>query len=125
MESEAVLSIIDACETMEGWSFYSSDVLDDEIDQNTDLFRKLEVLNLYKLASAHIDTSEAIIERARYFERQNIKPYDALHLASAEYVDADIFLTTDKNFIKRAKQLDVKPSVVNPLEWSLEVLDEH
>jgi hypothetical protein len=125
MESEAVLSIVDTCETVAGWSFYSSDVLDDEIDQNMDLFRKLEVLNLYKSASMHIDINETIIERARYFERQYIKPYDALHLASAEYVGADILLTTDKKFINRAKQLDVNPSVANPLEWLLEVLDEH
>jgi predicted nucleic acid-binding protein len=124
MESEAVLSIIDSCEKVDGWGFFSSDALDDEIDQNLDLIRKLKVLNLYCAASEHIDINAEIIQRANYFEQQGVKPYDALHLASAEYAKADILLTTDKQFMRRAHPLGVTPRVANPLEWLLEVLDE-
>jgi predicted nucleic acid-binding protein len=124
MESEAVLSIIDSCAKVDGWGFYSSDVLDDEIDQNLDMIRKLQVLNLYCSAVEHIDINDEIIQRAGCFAQQGIKPYDALHLASAEYAGADALLTTDKKFINQARILEVTPRVANPLEWLLEVLDE-
>jgi len=52
----------------------------------------------------------------------NIKPFDALHLASAEYSNADVLLTTDKKFLNRAAESDSKIRVANPVQWLMEVM---
>ena len=51
-----------------------------------------------------------------------INSFDALHLASAEYGNADALLTTDKQFLNRAQQADIKIRVANPATWLTEVL---
>lgn len=121
MEAEAVMSIIDRCEHGK-WIFVSSDVLFDEIDSNPNLARKQKVLVLYQSAKAHIDFTAEIKARAKEFGRYNIKAYDALHLASAEAGEADIFLTTDRRLINAAGRSDVTVKVMNPLVWLTEVL---
>lgn len=93
MEAEAVLSIIDRCENGE-WKLYGGDVLFDEIDGMTNLMKKQKVMLLYESATHHTDLLEEIVARAKELEQFNIKPYDALHLASAEASGVDVFLTT-------------------------------
>ena len=71
----------------------------------------------------NIELSDEIVVRAKEFQRTvNIKPFDALHLASAEYGGADILLTTDKKFVNRAKEADTNIKVSNPAIWLTEVL---
>ncbi|GHU49627.1 hypothetical protein FACS1894200_08480 [Spirochaetia bacterium] len=124
LESEAVLSIIQRCQILADWYFFSSDILEDEIEGNADPVKKLELLNLYEASSVHIEINDSIVARAKYFELFNIKKYDALHLASAEYADADVLLTTDKNFINHAKLIQINVKVINPVNWLMEVLDD-
>ena len=121
-ECEAVLAILKNCE--EGaWNIFRSDILDDEIDRITNLFKKLKVLMLYSAASIHIELSDEIINRAKEFQQKyNIKPFDALHLASAEQSGADILLTTDKKFLKFAAKSDSKIRITNPIIWLTEVM---
>jgi predicted nucleic acid-binding protein len=125
LEGEAVLSIIDRCETDDSWGFFSSDVLDDEIDRIRHPIKKLQVLNLYKAATKHIALNNQIVTRAKSIEQCAIKPFDALHLANAEYAQADILLTTDNKFIKHAKEFNSSVRVENPLIWLMEVINEH
>lgn len=125
MEAEAIISIIDRCEN-NVWELWSSDILLDEIDNTPDLARKQKVLLLFRVAKKHIDLSPGIILRAGELERSGIKPYDALHLASAEAGHVDVFLTTDRKLINAAKRTDITVNVVNPLIWLTEVLyNEH
>ena len=121
MECEAILSIIDICETGH-WSFYSSDVLLDEILCMINIDKREKVLLLYHSAAAHIALTDNIISRAKKLECFSIKSYDALHLASAEAGKVDIFLTTDSKLIKAAQKTDVDMAVKNPLIWLPEVL---
>ena len=121
MECEAVLSIIDICETGL-WSFYSSDVLLDEILSMTNIYKREKVMLMYYSATMNIVLTDEIISRAKELERFNIKSYDALHLASAETSNADIFLTTDSKLIKAAQRADIDVVVKNPLLWLTEVL---
>lgn len=121
MEAEAVISIIDKCENGE-WEFCASDVLFDEIDNNPNLVRKQKVLILYQSAKWHIDLTAKIIVRAKEFEHFNIKAYDALHLASAEAGNVDVFLTTDRKLINTAGRSDATVAVQNPLIWLMGVL---
>lgn len=123
LESEAVLAIIDRCETG-NWSFFGSDVLLDEISQTTNFRRKQKIRLLYQSASQNIDLTEEILARAQELERFGIKSYDALHLASAELGNADVFLTTDRRLINAANRAHVRVNVKNPIIWLTEVLYE-
>jgi len=125
LEGEAVLSIIGRCESSDSWGFFSSDVLAVEIASIRHPIKKLQVLNLYKSASAYIELNDQIVTRAKNIEQCAIKPFDALHLASAEYARADILLTTDNKFIKHAKGLNSSVRVENPLVWLMEFMNEH
>ncbi|UCE06159.1 MAG: PIN domain-containing protein [bacterium] len=44
-----------------------------------------------------------IENRANEFVNIGINPLDALHLASAEYIQVDYFCTCDDKFFKKAK----------------------
>ena len=125
LETEAILGIIDRCETKKDWSFFSSDVLDDEISRIVHPVKKQNVLALYHSASTHIDLNDSIIEKAKKYERFGLRPFDVLHLACAEFAQADVLLTTDKKFIRQAEQWKLKTRVVNPLVWLMEMIDEY
>ncbi len=45
-----------------------------------------------------------------------------MHLASAEYGDVDVFLSTDDKLVNAANTLNLKMKVMNPLNWLMEVL---
>jgi len=122
MESEAVLTIIDKCKKNNNYFFFGSDILDEEMDNITDPIKKQNVLNLYSFAKEHIELNPAILKRAVDLQAFNLGPYDALHLASAEYGKADIFLTTDRKLIKQAKKIELSVDVSSPLVWLLEVV---
>lgn len=121
MEAEAVLSIIDRCENGE-WELCGSDIVLDEIDDMTNLVKKQKVLLFYQSATGNIGLTEEVVARAKGLEQFNIKPYDALHLASSETGGVDVFLTTDRKLINAARRSDIKVEVKNPLLWLTEVL---
>ncbi|MCL2304843.1 MAG: PIN domain-containing protein [Planctomycetaceae bacterium] len=125
LETEAILGIINRCQTGKDWSFFSSDVLDDEISRIPHPITKQKVLTLYHSASTHIDLNDKIVEQAKAQEQFGFRPFDSLHLACAELAKADVLLTTDKKFIQHAKRLKLKTRVVNPLIWLMEVIDEY
>jgi len=125
LETEAILGIIDRCEIKKDWSFFSSDVLDDEISRIVHPVKKQNVLALYRFASTHIDLNDTTIKQAKMHERFGLRPFDALHIACAEFAQADVLLTTDKKFIRQTKQLKLKTRVVNPLVWLMEMIDEY
>lgn len=121
-ECEAILTIVSNCE-LGVWDVFRSDVLDDEIDRIVNPIKKLKVLKLYSSATIGVEINNEIIARAKKFQQTvNLKSFDALHLAGAEYGKADILLTTDNKFISRAKASDSKIRVANPAIWMTEVL---
>jgi hypothetical protein len=124
LESSAVLMILDRCEAVAGWNFCSSDALDDEIIRIPQITKRQQVYNLYNLAAEHIELNADILAKAKELVVLNIAPFDALHLASAEFGKVDVFLTADKKLINKAKQAGLKIRVENPLIWLMEVLDE-
>ncbi len=122
IESDAVLAILSKCTTGE-WVLLSSDVLDYEISKTPDEWKKLKVIELYNIAREKIEINDFIIEKALLFEKNGLKAFDSLHLASANYSNADIFLTTDKDLLKKAERLEVNINTENPLNWFMEVDD--
>ncbi len=121
MESEAVLTIINRCEQSK-WEYCKSDVLYDEINRTDDVFKMEKVLSLYDSATVYIELNEQIIARAKELIKASIKPFDSLHIASAEFGKADVFLTTDKKLINATKRTTLSVRVTNPVAWLIEVL---
>ena len=99
IESEAVREILSKCE--EGvWELLGSEVLILEISKNTRDENRQRVLSLLKnCVSEMYLLSEDVILRANELTRYNIKSFDSLHLAAAEYANADVLLTVDDKFI--------------------------
>jgi len=122
IESDAVLAILSKC-TIGEWVLLSSDVLDSEISKTPDEWKKLKVIELYSIAREKIEINDAIIEKALLFEKNGLKAFDSLHLASANYSSADIFLTTDKDLLRKAEGLELNINTENPLNWFMEVDD--
>lgn len=71
-----------------------------------------------------VETSDKILRRAEELEKSGFKPYDAIHLASAEQARVDVFLTTDDHILKVAgRNKKLLPFLVeNPVKWLEEVL---
>ena len=121
LECEAVLTIINKCESGV-WDIFRSDVLEDELDRATNLVKKQKVFKLYSSMPLYIEITDEIVSRAKEFQKLNVKAFDSLHLASAEYGCADVLLTTDKKFLNRALATDSKIKIANPAIWLTEVL---
>ena len=75
----------------------------------------MEFIN--KLASSVIEIDGTISLRAKEFEKAGLQAFDAMHLACSEN-RADVLLTADDKFLKRALKIeDLKIKVSNPLKW--------
>lgn len=52
----------------------------------------------------------------------HFKYKDSIHLFCAEYINADVLLTTDRKFRNNSRCIKTFIRVMNPNEWLLEVL---
>ena len=122
-EAEAILSIISRCE--KGiWTLIASGVIEYELSNTTNEDRLEQVKSLYVSATERIALTEQAEKRAAYFQDNGIKTLDSLHLAAAEISNADVFLTTDDRFLRKAKLLDLQITAANPLSWLMEVMKD-
>ncbi len=124
IESDAILAILSKCVTGE-WKLLSSEVMDIEIENTQDKWKKNKVYNLYKLAVEKIMLNDTIVKRAFEIQKSGAKPFDSLHIASAEYLKADIFLTTDKKLLLALGKLELNTIIANPVKWFMEGVDEN
>ncbi len=122
IESDAILAILSKCMSGE-WELLSSEVLDIEIENTPDKWKKSKVNELYKLAQEKIMLNDTIVKRASDIQIFGIKSFDSLHLATAEYSKATVFLSTDKNLLHMASRLEMGITVTNPLNWFMEVYE--
>ena len=80
--------------------------------------RKHEALRLAGLCKVRIDPTEDVYNVAHLLQNEgNLAAKDAIHLACALQLDANVFLTCDDDLLKRAKRLDLKMSVMNPVDY--------
>ena len=127
LEAEAVLSILEMADAGH-LKLVGSDIIDDELNQMPDTERRAKVEQLFASDAKHISFTAAIERRANEFQKWNISPLDALHLASAEVAHADYFLTTDDYLLRRARLHadELKVKVENPAKWLIqETTDEN
>jgi predicted nucleic acid-binding protein len=121
LEAEAIKTIIRLVEQQK-FSLISSKVLQFEISKLPDEFKKKELRLMESLASEVVQVNSQIAVRAKEFERMGVQSFDALHLACAEN-NADVLLTVDDKFIKKANGINsLKVAVYSPLIWLNEVL---
>jgi predicted nucleic acid-binding protein len=93
-----------------------------EIARTPDESRRKKLELLVSPADVIIALTSEIILRAKAFESSGLKAFDAMHLACAE-TQADVLLTVDDSFLKKAALLPIlRISVKNPLTWLEEVL---
>lgn len=119
LETDAIVAIIKKCE-LGIWKFFKSDVLFYEINRILDETKKQEVLLLYNQGVSVIKMNIEIEARARELQKFNIKAFDALHIACAEFKNADVFLTTDRQLLLASKMAKVEIEVNNPAIWFME-----
>jgi predicted nucleic acid-binding protein len=120
LESEAVLVILQRANQGE-WTLLTSAALEFELNQIPDPQRRARTLQMISTIEerAIIRTSE--IHRAKLLQEIcGIRALDALHIACAESLQADIFLTTDDRLLRAVQRGTEKSfSLIfgNPLTW--------
>ena len=122
-ETEAILLILAKLDRHE-WEWIGSEILFYEIRLTTDDERREYTLLLASQSHSVIELTPKILEHAESLENAGFDAYDAIHLASADAAQADIFLTTDDQMVKRANRNKKLFSlrVENPVKWLEEVL---
>lgn len=100
LESDAVLAVLDNCQNGI-WVLIGSEVVDFEVSLMPDSERRKRVAALAALAQDRIRINDEIRLRTVELTKNGFKPYDALHLASAENSSAEVFLTTDDKLLAR------------------------
>ena len=101
-----------------------SKALDYEISFNPFPKRKTSIMWWRDGAVEYIETTEEIIRRGEEIESLGIKPKDALHLASAEKANCDMFLTTDRGILKKVSLLG-RMKILNPIQFISEECNEN
>lgn len=123
LETTAILTVFKHIETGK-WTLVNSDAIKYETFNNPDNEKKNKVLLLSSKATIYSRLDQKILLRAREINKLGIGVYDALHVASAEKVKSDIFLTTDDNLLMslRKHRDKIYIEVNNPLDWIKEVI---
>jgi predicted nucleic acid-binding protein len=92
------------------WSY----VMDYEISFNPFLDRKNQIMKWKRLATADIDVSEDIVERANAIMKEKIKTKDSLHIACAIEAKCKYFITTDRKMLNKTIDGIV---IINPIDF--------
>ena len=80
--------------------------------------RKYEVFRLAALCRVRVGPEKEIYELAQSFQKRGgLSAKDAVHLACASYIGADVFLTCDDRLIRQAKRLKLEVVVMNPVDY--------
>ena len=121
LESQAIVIILQMIEA-KVVELISSSVLEYENSLNPYPIKQ-EAMNRYlQLAGLRQEVDEAIRQRAEELEQNGLKAIDALHVACAEAVESDYFITCDKRLINRCSGLKMR--VVNPADFVLEISND-
>ena len=115
LESEAVLAIL-AMVASGTHQLVSSAVLMFEIQRIADQTRRDGVTHFLGYAAHYLPLTPEVEARAIILHQAGFKKLDALHLASAEALKVDAFLSTDDRLVSRAHSLgsQIRVSVRNP-----------
>lgn len=122
LEAQAIKVIIDKYSKNE-FEIYTSDALVLEMNNIKDQIKRAKVLEVYnKLKLTNIKFLETIKQRAIELRQYNIKDMDSLHIAYAESLNLDYFITTDRLLINASNRANLKIKVINPINFIMEVI---
>ncbi|MDJ0599164.1 MAG: hypothetical protein QNJ37_10040 [Crocosphaera sp.] len=80
--------------------------------------RKQEVLRLSRLCTIKIAPNTQIYQLANSFQQiQGLSSKDAVHVACADYIKANFFITCDDSLIKKANKLSLPMYIMNPIDY--------
>lgn len=119
LESEAVLAIL--AQVASGThQLASSEVLNFEIQRIADQTRREGVMHFLGYADHYLPLTPEVEARANLLHQWGFKKLDALHLATAEIMQADMFLSTDDRLLAKAQSggSPIQVSVLNPSQFN-------
>ncbi|MFZ5905646.1 MAG: PIN domain-containing protein [Chloroflexota bacterium] len=121
LEAEAVLGIINLCESGQV-ELLSSEALLYEGEQSPLPVRKEHTLAVLVKAKTSLNITEKEKSRAATLTAFGIGPLDALHMAVAESGNADYFCTCDDKLLRNSKRVkDLTVKVINPIDLVQEI----
>lgn len=118
LETEAKLHIQNAIRAGQyalGWSY----ILDYENAANPLEERRTEIQRWAELADSPVAETPAILAMMTEIVSVGLKPLDALHIACAQALDCQYFLTVDKGILKKAEAI-AKIRILNPIDFVIE-----
>jgi predicted nucleic acid-binding protein len=98
-----------------GWSY----ILDFENAANPLDERRSEIQKWETLADSFAVETPAILGAMKKITAAGLKPLDALHIACAQALECEYFLTVDKGILKKAKSI-AKIRIMNPIDFVIE-----
>lgn len=112
-----ILQMIEAGEI----ELIASSVVQYETRRNPFNDRVIWVNHVLTMASKLINLNSDIQQRATVLESQGIRPIDALHVASAEWSQADYLVTCDDRLIRRYRSIqEQKIMLCDPTQFIVE-----
>lgn len=101
----------------------TSEVIDIELAQITDLERKQGIEILTSISKSKVELDESIQNRAVSLQKLGIKFFDSLHIACAEAGKANVMLTVDYRLLRKTENHSQEfiILVANPVTWLMEV----
>jgi hypothetical protein len=123
-EAEAVLLILERIDAGE-WNHVSSTMASIEIAAISDGERRARVRLLLPGRKSILKLSQSVWDRGAVLEGLGFKPADAVHIAAAEQIQADVLLSCDDRLCRlaRRRRHEVRVRVANPVDWLKEVTD--
>ncbi len=118
LETEAIAIIMERFEDGR-WLHLASDMAIIEINATTDVKRRRRTLALLPEQSEIASLSNAIWSRAMKCQAMGFKPADAVHVAAAEAMQADVLLTCDDRMLKAGarNRTQLQVNITNPISW--------
>ena len=98
-----------------GWSY----ILDYENAANPFEEQRREIQKWETLADSFTVETPAILATMKAIVAIGCKPLDALHIACAQALECDCFLTVDKGILKKAKDI-TGIRILNPIDFIIE-----
>ncbi len=99
---------------------YSSDIHEYENGKNPFQDKKVFIENVIELSKRFREVDEKVLKVAEHIESEfGIKSFDALHLACAEIMGSEYFITCDDKLIKKYKG---ELKVVDPVKFVHEAI---
>lgn len=123
VEAEAVLAILERCETGE-WELIISEMVETEVAQIADQERRQRIEGALLMARSQIMVNETVESRSGELQNLGFQGFDAIHLACSETAQVDVFLSTDDRLLRRAARYHNSLTVVvdNPATWLISTL---